>query len=407
MEDWVFDSEDESEGEPMTTQKEPSFVQTFEHVKTPRTSVKPVEHITQAGNLRKDIQKSRGHKHSWTRKACFVCKSLNHLIKDCDYYEKKMVQKPVRNHAMRGNHQHYAKMTHPHTNRHVVPTAVLTSEVVPCTKACSKAYATLQSHYDILTIDLRKSNKIVLEYVKARDNALVELRKKFKKAKKEKNELKLTLENFQTSSKNLSKLLASQITDKNGLGYDNKVFNSTVFDYDKLISSESDVSMPTSPVHDRPSAPIIKDWVSDSEDESEGEPMPTQKAPSFVQTTKHVKTPRTSVKPVEHPITAENLRKDTSNSRENGSKACISARMTHPHSKKHVVPTAVLTRSRLVPLNAARPVTTAVSQANVKHQRPAKYVVNKPHSPIRRPINHRPSPKPSNFHQQFTTVKAK
>nr|GEW18065.1 hypothetical protein [Tanacetum cinerariifolium] len=33
-----------------------------------------------------------------------------------------------------------------------------------------------------------------------------------------------------------------------------------------------------------PSAPIIKDWVSDSEDESEGEPMPTQKAPSFVQT---------------------------------------------------------------------------------------------------------------------------
>nr|GEW82937.1 retrovirus-related Pol polyprotein from transposon TNT 1-94 [Tanacetum cinerariifolium] len=47
----------------------------------------------------------------------------------------------------------------------------------------------------------------------------------------------------------------------------------------------------------RPSALIIEDWVSDSEDESEGEPMPTQKAPSFVQTSEHVKTPRTSVKP--------------------------------------------------------------------------------------------------------------
>nr|GEZ86113.1 hypothetical protein [Tanacetum cinerariifolium] len=32
----------------------------------------------------------------------------------------------------------------------------------------------------------------------------------------------------------------------------------------------------------RPFAPIIEDWVSDSEDEFEGEPMPTQNAPSFV-----------------------------------------------------------------------------------------------------------------------------
>nr|GEU94001.1 reverse transcriptase domain-containing protein [Tanacetum cinerariifolium] len=119
----------------------------------------------------------------------------------------------------------------------------------------------------------------------------------------------------ETSSKNLSKLLASQITDKTRLGYDNQVFNSTVFDCDELISSESDVSMPTSPVHYRPSGPIIEDWVSDSKDESEGEPMPTQKAPSFVQTSEHVKTPRPSVTSVEHPIPAENLRKDIPKSR--------------------------------------------------------------------------------------------
>nr|GEW24981.1 putative ribonuclease H-like domain-containing protein [Tanacetum cinerariifolium] len=51
-------------------------------------------------------------------------------------------------------------------------------------------------------------------------------------------------------------------------------------------------------------------------DESEGERMPTQKAPSFVQTFKHVKTPRPSVKPVEHPILAKNLRKDILKSRD-------------------------------------------------------------------------------------------
>nr|GEU62271.1 hypothetical protein [Tanacetum cinerariifolium] len=126
IEDWVSDSEDESEDEPMTIQKVPSFVQTFEHVKTSRTFVVLVKHTTPAKNLRKDIPKFRGHKHSWNSKACFVCKSLNHLIKDCDYYEKKMVQKPVRNHAMKGTHQHYARMTHSYPNRHVVPTIVLT-----------------------------------------------------------------------------------------------------------------------------------------------------------------------------------------------------------------------------------------------------------------------------------------
>nr|GEY75833.1 ribonuclease H-like domain-containing protein [Tanacetum cinerariifolium] len=70
-----------------------------------------IEHLKQAENLRKDIPKSRGHKHNWNRKAYFVCKSVNHLIKDCNYYEKKMVQKPVWNHAMRVNHQNSARMT--------------------------------------------------------------------------------------------------------------------------------------------------------------------------------------------------------------------------------------------------------------------------------------------------------
>nr|GEU98149.1 putative ribonuclease H-like domain-containing protein [Tanacetum cinerariifolium] len=294
--------------------------------------------------------------------------------------------------------------------------------------------------------------------VMLRDNALVELRKKFRKAEQERDDLKLKLENFQTSSKNLSKLLGSQITDKTGISYDNQVFNSTVFDCDDLISSESDVSMSTSPVYDsptkpnkhlsqsnRPSAPIIKDWVSNSEDEYEGEPMPTQKAPSFVQTPEHVKNLRPSVKPVEYPIPAENLRKDIPKSRGHrhswNRKACFMckslthlitdcdyyekkmiqkpirnhamrghhqhyARMTHPHPHRHVVPTSVLTRSRLVPLTAARPVTTAVTKTKVQHQRPTKHGVTKAHSLTRRPINLRPTPTHSNFHQKVTTVKA-
>nr|GEY04895.1 hypothetical protein [Tanacetum cinerariifolium] len=165
--------------------------------------------------------------------------------------------------------------------------------------------------------------------VMLRDNALVDLRKKFEKAKQERDELKLKLEKFQTSSKNLSKLLASQITDKTGLGYDNQVFNSTVFDYDELIHSELDVCMPTSPVHDRYKsgegyhaitplytgtfmppkpdlvfydAPTANETVPtvlnvEPKDAYDDKPMPTQKAPSYVQTSERVKTPRPSAQP--------------------------------------------------------------------------------------------------------------
>nr|GEW80920.1 hypothetical protein [Tanacetum cinerariifolium] len=126
------DSEEESKIKSVPKQKEPSFVLTFEHVKTLRASVKLVENPKQAKNLRTNNRQSRGHKNSRNRRACFVCKSLNHLVKDCDYYEKQMVQKPMWNNAIKVNHHNSARMTHPHSNRNVVPTIVLTrSRLVP------------------------------------------------------------------------------------------------------------------------------------------------------------------------------------------------------------------------------------------------------------------------------------
>nr|GEU82604.1 hypothetical protein [Tanacetum cinerariifolium] len=339
------------------------------------------------------------------------------------------------------------------------------NEVAPSSKTCSKAYATLQSHFNKLTIDFRKSQFDVLSYesglesVEARlviyqqnenvfeedikllkldvmltDNALVELRKKFEKAKKERDD-----------SESDDSVPTSPVNDryKSGEGYhvvpplytgtfmpskpdlvfhDAPTASETV---PNVFNVEPSTPKPTKDMSssNRHSSPIIEDWVSDSEDESEGEPMPTQKAPRFVQTSKHMKTPRTFVKPVEHTKQAKNLRTDNHKSRDCDyyEKQMVqkpmrnhamrvnhqnSPRMTHSHSNKHVVPTEVLTRSRLVPLNAARPVTTAVPQSIVKIQRLVKHVVNKTHSPIRRPINHRPAPKNSNFHQKVTIVKA-
>nr|GEU61746.1 uncharacterized mitochondrial protein AtMg00810-like [Tanacetum cinerariifolium] len=88
IQDWVSDSEDESE-------------------------TKSPQNPTSNGK----------HKNS---KACFVCKRLDHLIKDCDYHENKMAQTTARTHAQRGYHKHYAQMTLPKPQRHMVPTAVVT-----------------------------------------------------------------------------------------------------------------------------------------------------------------------------------------------------------------------------------------------------------------------------------------
>nr|GEV97133.1 phospholipase-like protein [Tanacetum cinerariifolium] len=60
------------------------------------------------------------------RKACFVCKSVDHLIKDCDYHAKKMAQPTLRNYAHRGTYKQYASLTHTHPQKHVVLTVVFT-----------------------------------------------------------------------------------------------------------------------------------------------------------------------------------------------------------------------------------------------------------------------------------------
>nr|GEX50349.1 ribonuclease H-like domain-containing protein [Tanacetum cinerariifolium] len=135
-----------------------------------------------------------------------------------------------------------------------------------------------------------------------------------------------------TSSKNLSKLQESQVYDKSGLGFDSQVFDRQVFECEELHSHESDHSVPNNIENDRykiregyhdvpplytgvflplkpnlvfddpnasesvanvvnvksstnkpskdmsktlrPDAPIIEDWIFDSENENENESVP-------------------------------------------------------------------------------------------------------------------------------------
>nr|GEW23317.1 hypothetical protein [Tanacetum cinerariifolium] len=310
------------------------------------------------------------------------------------------------------------------------------NEVVSCSKSCTKAYAQLQSHYDKLTADFQKSQFNVISYqtglesiearllvyqqnesifeedikllkleVQLRDNALVSLRQTLEKAEQERDDLKLKLEKFQTSSKNLTELLDSQTNVKTG----------------------SDESLPPSPIYDmyqsgngpakpdqdlshtnRPSAPIIEDWVFDSKDESKTKPL--QNVPSFVQPTEQVKYPSHSIQHVETSIPPKTaILKTTNNGKRRNRKECFVCKsLDHLikdcdyHEKKMAQPTAKNHAHK----GNHKPVSTAVPKISVTRPRQAKYVVTKTNSPPRKNINRSPSLKAINSPPRVTAVKA-
>ncbi|GJU80817.1 ribonuclease H-like domain-containing protein, partial [Tanacetum coccineum] len=68
-----------------------------QHVKSPRQPIRtPVNSSPIPSNNRQNwnqrMERDLGAGYSFERKPCFVCGSLSHLIKDCDYYEKKMAR---------------------------------------------------------------------------------------------------------------------------------------------------------------------------------------------------------------------------------------------------------------------------------------------------------------------------
>ncbi|GJV03058.1 putative ribonuclease H-like domain-containing protein [Tanacetum coccineum] len=86
------------------------------------------------------------------------------------------------------------------------------SEVDSCSKSCLESVEARLAHCKKNKAVYKESINVLNLEVKLRDNALVENKKKLEKAEKERDELKLTLEKFQNSSKSLNNLLETSPT---------------------------------------------------------------------------------------------------------------------------------------------------------------------------------------------------
>ncbi|GJR46148.1 putative ribonuclease H-like domain-containing protein [Tanacetum coccineum] len=291
--------------------------------------------------------------------------------------------------------------------------------------------------------------KLLKREIYLKEVAITELRRKLELAQKQKDEIQLTVEKLENSSKSLSKLIDCQIVDKCKIG----------LGYNVVPPPYTGNFMP--PKHDFSGLEEF-DWVSDSEEEDVPQAKKEKKIVKssfakikFVKSKEQVKSPRkTTVKqgnqnrlnthnPKGYQINWNNkMSQRVGSNFEMINKACYVcgsfdhlqydcdyhqrqfnnkkmvkhvwdytqrvnrhnfSRMTHPSPKRNMVPKAVLMRSGLVSLTTARPVNTAQPKTTVNSARPMTNVFNKAHSTIRRPINNKTTFKNYNFIQRVNT----
>ncbi|GJZ85675.1 ribonuclease H-like domain-containing protein [Tanacetum coccineum] len=347
-----------------------------------------------------------------------------------------------------------------------------------CSKTCLKNFEDLKSKYDKLRVELTKSESDLYNYkrglasveeklvfykknerllcdqiaVLKRDASFNEsdingLKKQVERLKKEKEDNQFKIENFENASKSLDQLIGNQIFEPEFEGYGVSVNKGE--NVSKEVKKTSD-------------APIIKDWVSGSDEDETVvlESINVQKSKQADQHRKVCQNPRNNntswntskpkilgagfqftpkacfvcgsfnylikdfdfhdKKMVQKPI-LNNVKKGTGQKevRPIWTNAMRVNQQKISNSRRNFAPTAVLTKSGLVPFSAARqsfsrkavpfsaarPFNTAVHKPFVNVAKPRTNVFQKAHSSLRRPFYQQTVLKNRNLNNKVNTAK--
>nr|GEX73783.1 hypothetical protein [Tanacetum cinerariifolium] len=284
-------------------------------------------------------------------------------------------------------------------------------------------------------LDVYKKNEAVFEKdikilkldIMFRDNALTEHRKKFEKGEKERDDLKLTLEKFENSSKNLSKLLDSQIYDKfkTGEGFNSQVFDNQVNDKYKIGKGYHAVPPPYTGNFMEPKLDLIIADVDEyvlSESVTSVPAVATSKAIELVSDDKLEKKTifltvtmmefvrsKQQEKPVRKPVMYAEMYRErvvygNIYTRVNYN---YSTKKAHPSAHRNMAQRAVLMKTGLRPLNTARPVNTVHPKTTVYSARPMSRFSKSSQITVKRPYQIRTALTNKNFSQKVNTAKGK
>ncbi|GJY04395.1 hypothetical protein Tco_0370335 [Tanacetum coccineum] len=263
--------------------------------------------------------------------------------------------------------------------------------------------------------------------VKVRDNSITELKNQLAEALREKDDLKLKLEKFETSSMKLTKLINSQISvnNKSGVGFDSQMNENELHDC-HLNKSEVFESASDSSVNE------IKEENNQVNDRFKkvegyhavpppytGNYMPSRPDLSFAGLDDYVYKTNvsetiSSVPRIES--TASNSSKDSLEQPKDVRPSPLIIEEWESNSDDDFA-----TKSGLVPVNAskqsslraatsisiARHVNTAALKQKVNDASPTESSCVKAHSPLRRPFNQKSAAKTNNLNKKVYTAKVK
>ncbi|GJY68363.1 putative ribonuclease H-like domain-containing protein [Tanacetum coccineum] len=352
------------------------------------------------------------------------------------------------------------------------------TKVTSCSKECEESYAKLKKLYDeqreqlgVASIEIQAYTQALKKFMKIdlddKTNVLTYHKKLLAEAVKEKEELKTKLENFQSSSKGLSKLLNSQMStrDKSGLGYGNQIHEG-VLSYEKEVlesvfdSRSSDVE--DSPVNDRFAKvegmhavpplmtgiymPSKSDFGIDESKFTYG-PKQSKTSESDAKTSDTASCESNSSVETRTSVSNQTVKMNTSSTEFSqlnrdcdfhGEKLGLQVELNKQKGKatsqgenrpvwnnvqrlnhqNKFVPKAVLSKTGIFPVNTARQnlFSQAATTSTARKVNTAKPIVSeikpknnfyKSHSPIRRPFNRTTTPKANFLNQKVNTAEVK